>query len=318
MDRKNLIKLITQAAQAATSRYFRVLSKELYERNREETIKQITVAVDKLLKKTVDAAIQNVDGLFSDDITVIDTSEIVLILFPEESRLLLAKSIKQETLTILAKAMARECNLYLDIAQETKVYTDEMLLQIPIEQIEEFEWEYLEVAVENTPPSVMDKIVNLLAAVAAAGYWHSIVTKITEEFERATIRAQRIFQNNEVGTQNNRSRFKNFLAGIFNKTWRKSRGRVVGQTEASNAINGSRKATIQSMREDAHLPVRAVWISALLPTTRDGHAALDGVPEDENGNWSVNGIDVPYPAHFTLPPEDRVNCLCSIMHEVTE
>ena len=116
MDR-NLIKKITRAVQATTSKYFRVLSKEAYERNRERTISEVASVVDSLLKTTVDNMIENVDGLISDDITNIDTSEIKIALLPDDIRDQLGRDLKKETIRIFAISMSREANLYLDLVQ---------------------------------------------------------------------------------------------------------------------------------------------------------------------------------------------------------
>tara|TARA_R100000329_G_scaffold24256_2_gene22957 strand:+ start:3443 stop:4411 length:969 start_codon:yes stop_codon:yes gene_type:complete len=314
MDR-NLIKKITRAVQATTSKYFRVLSKEAYERNRERTISEVASVVDSLLKTTVDNMIENVDGLISDDITNIDTSEIKIALLPDDIRDQLGRDLKKETIRILAISMSREANLYLDLVQQSKAPSDNAVLQIPIEELEEGEWEYLAVEVQKTPPSILNEIALILGAVALMSYWNQIAFHIQEEVERGVIRAQRMFTVDGVGTQSNTSKFKNFLGSVFGKSWRQIKGRLIGQTEVSNGLNAARKATVKSLREDAHLPIKSIWVSALLPTTRDPHASLDGVPENENGMWDLDGIEVPYPAHHSLPPEHRINCLCTIMHE---
>jgi len=96
------------------------------------------------------------------------------------------------------------------------------------------------------------------------------------------------------------------------------RGRLIARTELGNALNGGRKAAINGVREELGGEgrlLRQVWYSVLGTTTRDTHAALDGVPEDETGCWTLAGIKVPWPGHWSLPPEERCNCQCTIVVE---
>jgi hypothetical protein len=54
--------------------------------------------------------------------------------------------------------------------------------------------------------------------------------------------------------------------------------------------------------------MKRAWLSVLGNTTRDTHAALDGVPEDSEGLWNLGGVDIPWPSHVSLPPDERINC----------
>jgi hypothetical protein len=95
------------------------------------------------------------------------------------------------------------------------------------------------------------------------------------------------------------------------------RARNIARTEVGHALNGARKKAITKLSEDLgdEVPMKASWLSVLGNTTRDTHAILDGVPEDENGNWNLGGVETPWPAHPVLPPEDRCNCQCTIINE---
>ena len=64
------------------------------------------------------------------------------------------------------------------------------------------------------------------------------------------------------------------------------------------------------------VPMAQTWLSVLGDTTRDTHAALDGVPANENGMWDLAGYMVPWPSHTSLPAGERCNCMCTINMEI--
>lgn len=96
----------------------------------------------------------------------------------------------------------------------------------------------------------------------------------------------------------------------------RNRARGIARTEAGNAMNGARRASLDYVRENIpQLDIHPVWISVLGSTTRDTHAALHDVPADRDGLWSLSGHRVPWPGHYSLPARERVNCQCTIVNE---
>lgn len=91
------------------------------------------------------------------------------------------------------------------------------------------------------------------------------------------------------------------------------RARTIARTESGNVLNAGRKSATDQLEADLEpeIKIRAEWLSALANTTRDAHANLHGVLADEDGMWSLNGVRVPWPAHWSLPAGDRANCLCT-------
>jgi hypothetical protein len=113
------------------------------------------------------------------------------------------------------------------------------------------------------------------------------------------------------------SRIANTMGGSFmghTGKYAKMRATRIARTEVGGALNSIRKASINKLAEDLgpQISVRSNWLSVLGPTTRDSHASLDGVPADAEGLWLLGGVRVPYPRHVSLPPGERINCLCSI------
>ena len=98
----------------------------------------------------------------------------------------------------------------------------------------------------------------------------------------------------------------------------RKRSTKIARTESTGPLNGTRKESINQANQ---IPgneglVKSIWLSVLAPTTRDPHANLDGVPADEDGMWNLDGYVIPWPGHYTLPPEHRCNCMCSIYAEI--
>ncbi len=117
-------------------------------------------------------------------------------------------------------------------------------------------------------------------------------------------------------------RIESWSGHVFNLTTRDgyfsiADGMYTGNS--ANALNGARKGTMDALKAD--MPPEAAdvliptWLSALADTTRPEHADLDQVPSDADGLWNLAGFLVPYPGHFSLPAEQRCNCLCTTVLE---
>ena len=51
---------------------------------------------------------------------------------------------------------------------------------------------------------------------------------------------------------------------------------------------------------------------------RDSHAAMDGQQVRGRENFNLAGHLIPYPAHWSLPPQERVRCRYGIYGDVIE
>jgi len=112
------------------------------------------------------------------------------------------------------------------------------------------------------------------------------------------------------------SHFSSHFQGTGTKEYAERRARTIAITETGNGLNGARKRSTQQIQEEIpQVSIRQVWLSILSDTTRDTHANLDGVPEDEDGHWNLSGYTIPWPSHYTLPVNERANCKCSIVAE---
>lgn len=106
----------------------------------------------------------------------------------------------------------------------------------------------------------------------------------------------------------------NAMAGSFQgetAKYAKMRATRIARTESGNALNGARDVSYNALKEElgeAGKHVGKSWLSVLGTTTRDTHADADGQLADVDGNFTVGGYTVPWPGHYTLPPEERINC----------
>ena len=108
------------------------------------------------------------------------------------------------------------------------------------------------------------------------------------------------------------------IEGKFKGQYSLARATTVARTESGNALNAGRNVAIEGLKEElgeAGQTVKKSWLSVLGNTTRDAHAGLDGVPEDEEGLFNLNGVRIPWPSHTSLPVGDRANCQCTLTTE---
>jgi hypothetical protein len=113
-------------------------------------------------------------------------------------------------------------------------------------------------------------------------------------------------------------KFRHHFQGDGNTLrYARMRSENIARTETGYALNSVRKSVNDQLKEEMgpEVPMKNAWLSVLMNTTRGTHADLDGVPEDENGLWNLAGYMIPVPGHYTLPPEERCNCHCSIVIE---
>jgi ElaB/YqjD/DUF883 family membrane-anchored ribosome-binding protein len=90
-----------------------------------------------------------------------------------------------------------------------------------------------------------------------------------------------------------------------------SRANAIGRTTATATTGVTQKAVWETVSDRESNPARKIvrqWIS--FPGARDSHARALGQWENEEGNFTINGRETPYPAGPGLEAEDAVNCRC--------
>lgn len=100
----------------------------------------------------------------------------------------------------------------------------------------------------------------------------------------------------------------------FGDEYTKARATNVARTESSSALNHGHLLSMKKIAEDSGLVAGKEWLSVLGTTTRPTHAAADGQQtEGVDAMFEVGGYLCPYPAHWSLPAEERCQCQCSFI-----
>ena len=166
--------------------------------------------------------------------------------------------------------------------------------------------------VAEWPPWLIKEIKQAVEDTFDEPYWSAIVDETTRDDIEQVLK-----DSLEAGlsTPQTADLIREKLGGDYYR----GRSKTIAITEAGNALNAGRKLGIEQLQQELgdEIPLRAVWLSILKDTTRDEHANLDGVPADEDGMWDMVGYRVPWPGHYSLPANLRVNCYCTIVSDFT-
>ena len=140
----------------------------------------------------------------------------------------------------------------------------------------------------------------------AKDYWRKINDTTRHDIERFL--ADGITEGESIRTMAGK------ITEEFPGSYSRARATNVARTESTDALNAARSESISHLKDElgevGQYVVRT-WLSVLGTTTRDAHADLDGVPEDAEGGWVLNGVWIPWPGHSDLEPGDRCNCFPS-------
>lgn len=98
------------------------------------------------------------------------------------------------------------------------------------------------------------------------------------------------------------------IADKFNDQYRGARALRIARTEMTGVINFGTHFTLE---EEGVKHKR--WIATLDEATRETHADLDGEREPIDGKFNVGGYYAEAPADSSLPPEERINCRCTLV-----
>lgn len=159
------------------------------------------------------------------------------------------------------------------------------------------------------PDWMKDEIASTLQTTFRQPYWKKI-SRTTRADVLATL---------TDGVNNGESirKISQRISAAHGDEYTLARARMVARTEAGNALNGARDMCLKRLKQelgDAGKTIGKSWLSILSDTTRDSHANLDGVLADADGMWSLGGVRVPWPGHYSLPAKERINCFSGDVH----
>lgn len=93
-----------------------------------------------------------------------------------------------------------------------------------------------------------------------------------------------------------------------------NRGETVARTEAISAYNGGTDQAMRAMSEEFGVTLEKIWLASMDARTRDSHFKADGQRVPLAGLFNVGGFLTPLPAAEVLPPQERINCRCSVLY----
>lgn len=91
-------------------------------------------------------------------------------------------------------------------------------------------------------------------------------------------------------------------------------GLYTGNT--AGMLNSGHEAAIQETERQTGIPMGKELLSVLGSTTRDTHADADGQVVASDGMFDIGGFEAPYPGHYSLPPQERCGCQCTVISAV--
>lgn len=96
------------------------------------------------------------------------------------------------------------------------------------------------------------------------------------------------------------------------------RSKRIARTEIGRALNAGHHVQAQEL-EGQGLQVIKTWVTVGDNDVRPSHVDMEGqTTEGAGGEFNVEGVLVPYPRHFALPPEQSINCRCSFFTDMKE
>lgn len=131
-------------------------------------------------------------------------------------------------------------------------------------------------------------------------YWLDVVKTTRADIKRDLIKGI----EKGLGTRE----IAKLIEGSRGGEYDKFRGLRVARTEVPNMLNAGHSAGIEQLEDETGLEIGKEWVSVLGNTTRSSHAKIDGKRVATKEMFSLGGVKVPWPAHYSLPPEERINC----------
>ncbi|MDZ4688499.1 MAG: phage minor head protein [Planctomycetaceae bacterium] len=159
----------------------------------------------------------------------------------------------------------------------------------------------------DLPARVLDAIRRALGALLSQSYWQALQAwtsgKLTAILQAGLEQG--------AGSEAIARRIREELGG--KPAMR--RARRIARTETTGALNAGQQAQADSAAE-AGLTILKTWSTVGDKRVRVSHQHLEGVTVPVNGQFDVGGTLAPYPCHWSLPTEQRVNCRCGFRTNV--
>jgi len=145
---------------------------------------------------------------------------------------------------------------------------------------------------------VKEAILKALEELEAQDYWEAIQQATSERLARLVEEGIEEGLNQYDLTK----RINEALGGMA-----KSRAAAIARTETTGAFNAGHQAAFTSLGDQI---TGKIWLAVMDEHTRESHAALNGKLVAVDGEFDIGGR---FPGEVSLPPEDRINCRCTVV-----
>lgn len=157
------------------------------------------------------------------------------------------------------------------------------------------------------PDAIVDAIQAFMSDLMQQGYWQAI------QSTTATSISDLIAEGLQEGL--NGSQMANAIRKALGGTTTKTRARAIARTETTGMMNSGHQLGMQELAEDGLLEGKT-WLAISDGDTRADHLALNDTMVAVTEDFDVGGSMAPYPGHASLPPEQRINCRCTVIGNV--
>lgn len=106
----------------------------------------------------------------------------------------------------------------------------------------------------------------------------------------------------------------------YRQRYIKYRSETIARTEALRSVHQGNEQMYQQAYDNGDLARNEVfrtWISAADERTRESHSMLHGEQRTPDEAWEVGGGELQYPGDPAGPPEETINCRCSLTTRLT-
>lgn len=141
---------------------------------------------------------------------------------------------------------------------------------------------------------LLDRVVDMTADLAdAIGTELHVGTAGGESFDKLRDRVRSVFDSSQV------------------------RARRIARTEVISAANGAQHATASNVHSTGN-PMTKTWLATFDRRTRETHLEAHGQTVAFDQQFEVGGAMLEYPGDPSGPPEEVINCRCTVTYEMLD
>jgi len=101
-------------------------------------------------------------------------------------------------------------------------------------------------------------------------------------------------------------------------TWKGYRAETIARTETANAVNTGKRIGAEAMAKEYGLTLIKQWVSTIDNNTRSSHLAANRQKRKLNEPFDLAGGQLMNPGEYGGPPEETINCRCTVVFSVLD